>query len=149
MPGVADGIFRGQFFLFSACLSDQPCQNRIVFGTTKKQNNQVWVQLGKYFGDYFLQHQTINGRLYYKSASEHGKYAIWYYHKFGRKAKWIIGLNKHRGLNQGHFFVISRAKCPYQTRFAWKYYNKNQRWEPAYEDFTIWCDPYLVQSHIP
>ena len=120
--------------------SDQTCRNRIVFGATNKRNNKVWAQLSKYFGDYFLQNQTINGKLYYVSASEDGKYAIWYHSKFGKRTQWIIGLTEYRGSNRGHFFVNSRAKCPYQTGFAWNFYSLNQRWEPANEDFTIWYD---------
>ena len=123
--------------------SVQPCHEKIVLGTTNKQNNQVWAQLREYFGDYSLQHFSINEKPYYTSNSENGKYAIWYHSKYENR-QWIIGLAKDQGTNKGYFFVNSRANCPYQTGFAWKYFSLNQRWESANQGFTIW---YNVQEH--
>jgi len=137
-PGLANG-------------EDQPCRKTIKAWYSQQSNPlqaHVWAlpKIQRCFGYYIRQTNTVNGKVYYTSVSDTnsqnriGKCAIWY--MAGPKYyRWIVGLTRDLGTDLGYIYVTSKATCPYQTGYGWKYLNENDQWTPANKGFTVWYDP--------
>jgi len=131
--------------------NDQPCRKTIKAWYSQQTNPlqaHVWSlpKIQRCFGYYIRQTNTVNGKVYYTSVSDTnsqnriGKCAIWYM-AGPNYYRWIVGLTRDLGTDLGYIYVTSKATCPYQTGYGWKYLDENEQWKPANKGFTVWYDP--------
>ena len=102
--------------------------------------NQAYVTLEDIYGDYTMQPGLINGRNYYTSDHESGKFAIswcgnsWYISPTEWNEESMVGRCT------GYANTFKKDDCVHDITYHWDYYNHaNEQYVRAHEGLSIWC----------
>ena len=93
------------------------------------------------FGEYELKAGHINGKPYYSSTMEAGRYGIWQ----SSEAKFVIGLTSNLGRMDGLAINdnIAQKDCPYEPTFDWRYKDVSGQMREANHGLTVNCISYI------
>ena len=89
--------------------------------------------IGNRMGYYFAQRGTYRGQMWYKSWD--GRSALWYCHR----NQWVVGSIKNAGKCNGFGYVNSRARCPHNLGYYWKYTRGFGIWYNAGKTLSVIC----------
>ena len=99
-------------------------------------NDQVYNVLARFFTDYALEYNLLNGHSHWTSVD--GLEAIWDL-VLGDLGAWLIGSSEYRGTSTAYMYTMSEAECVHDTKDEdWNYWSGNQ-WESAGEGAFVEC----------
>jgi len=118
--------------LEESALARGSCSSKVLVHYTTK--NDAYTQRSYIYGYYKINSATINGKPYYTSMFQNGRYAIWYSHI----GHWMIGYSRQQGTTYGFAYNSNNYNCPYYPAYDWKYLDYYQNWCSAGKGLSIW-----------
>ena len=122
-------IFTSHFYMYQSVFLSKKGNDRIFKSDTPSAS------VDSKFGSYKLQEGDVNGKAHY--ISNDGKNAIWY----SPGGNWMVGSQTFKATGDTSFRIKSRADCPNEPGWNWKYSDKRSanKWSNAKKGFRIFC----------
>ena len=97
--------------------------------------NEIYTKFSFVYGNYTMSPSLINGRTYYISDFNNGKYGIWWCIE---KNQWVIGTTFVKGTCVGFIYTNEMNVCINNIGYKWLYLD-SEKWFMAGDSLKILC----------